>query len=70
VGASDPVPNSSRLKGRNAAACRVTLIDCARIQGIVTGAAEGLAAFGGCSEADLTSVMLGIVSLIVAMVCT
>jgi hypothetical protein len=33
VGASAPLPNSSGLKGRNAAACRVTLIDWARSHG-------------------------------------
>src|ERR1700733_13812360 len=37
-GIAAPVPNSSRLKGRSAAAWRVTLIDCARSQGNNTGA--------------------------------
>jgi hypothetical protein len=32
-GEAAPVPNSSRLKGRNAAACRVTLMDWARNHG-------------------------------------
>src|SRR6202044_3971857 len=37
-GIAAPVPNSSRLKGRSAAAWRVTLVDCARNQGNNTGA--------------------------------
>src|ERR1700733_2472259 len=42
-GIAAPVPNSSRLKGRSAAAWRVTLIDCARSQGNNTGAAPAAA---------------------------
>jgi hypothetical protein len=53
-GEASPVPNSALRKGRSAAACRVTLMACARNQGASTGAFFGAAATsrgGSCGGA-------------------
>src|SRR5271170_5334580 len=68
VGASAPLPNSSARNGLNAAACRVTLIDCARSQGNTTGAGplSAVCRFDGAGTTRV--VAFGSVSIIVAIV--
>src|SRR5262249_57778055 len=67
VGASAPEPNSSALNGRNAAACRVTLMDCTRSQGNMTPAGAPAAFGGGVKTGACPAVVVNVFSINVAI---